>query len=104
MTFSLLTASACNKPEIEDCRRACWNYNKVMVWDKVNQQVKDLPPEEAAVIRAQNELEFKEMQERAEDPGMLNCITNCQNDSSKEQVECLIEKTTATALESCLKL
>ena len=103
MTLCWLSLSACNKPEIEDCRRACWNYNKVMFWDKVNQEVKDLPPEEAALIRAQREAEFKAMQERAEDPGMLNCITNCQNDASKDQVTCMQEKTTAAAMEACLK-
>lgn len=103
LTFSLLLASGCNKPEIEDCRRACWNYNKVMFWDNVDQAVKDMEPEAAAAYRAQQEVEFKKIQERAEDPGLLNCITNCQNDANKEQVKCMQEATTAASLETCLE-
>lgn len=99
----LLVLSACNKPEIEDCRRACWNYNKVMFWDRVDQEVKDLPPEEAAAIRAQRELDYQEIEEREEDPGLLNCITNCQNDASKQQVQCMQEKTTAASIKACLE-
>ncbi len=94
---------ACNKPEIEDCRRACWNYHKVLFWDAVDEEVKGLPPEEAAAIRAQKEKEFQASQERAEDPGMLNCITDCQNNANKDQVRCLQEKETATALRACLE-
>ena len=103
MGLCCLSVSACNKPEIEDCRRACWNYNKVMFWDNVDVEVKDLPPAEAAAIRSQREIEFKEIQEREEDQGLLNCITNCQNDANKDQVKCMQEKKTAAAVEACLK-
>ncbi len=95
---------ACNKPEIDDCRRACLNYNKVMYWELVDEQVKDLPPEEAAANRAQKEAEFQQMQERVEDPQLLNCITSCQNDANKEQVKCMTEKDTAAGQQACLKL
>ncbi|MCP4448833.1 MAG: hypothetical protein GY811_26390 [Myxococcales bacterium] len=103
MTLFLVSAFACNKPDIEDCRRGCWNYMKLTFWDKVDQEVKDMSPEQAAVIRAQREAEFQEMQERVEDPGLLNCITGCQNDASKEQIECLQEKTTAASVAACLE-
>ena len=55
MTLCLLSTIACNKPEIEDCRRACWNYNKIKFWEKVDQDVKDMKPAEAAILRAERE-------------------------------------------------
>lgn len=94
---------ACNKPDIEDCRRACWNYNKVMFWDKVDQEVKGLSPDESATIRAQRELDYREIEQREEDQGLMNCMTNCQQDASKEQVACMITAPTAVALERCEK-
>ncbi len=101
--LSLLALSGCNKPEIDDCRRACWNYNKVMFWDKVDTEVQNLPPQEAAAIRAQRELDYKAIQEREEDPGLLNCITNCQQDASRDQVKCMQEKTTAASVKACFQ-
>ena len=99
--FSSLVLSACNKPEIEDCRLACWNGMKITFWDKVEQDVKGLSPEQAATLRAEREAIFQTIQERAEDPGLLNCITNCQNDSNKTEVECMAKATTAAQLKNC---
>ncbi len=74
-----------------------------MFWDKVEQDVKGLPPAEAAALRAEREVEFKKIAERPEDQGLLNCITNCQNDANKDQVKCMQEKKTAASIESCMK-
>jgi len=100
---SLLFVVACNKPKVDDCRRACWNYNKVMFWDKVDRDVKDMQPAAAAAYRAQREVEFNELQMREEDPGLLNCITSCQHDANSEQVKCMLTTTTAGLMEDCLK-
>ncbi len=103
LSLCLVSALGCNKPEIDDCRRACWNYNKVMFWDKVNDEVKAMKPAEAAAVRAQRELDFQEIQEREEDPGLLNCITNCQHNANKEQVVCMQEARSAAAQKVCLE-
>ncbi len=101
-SLSLSTAS-CKKPDIENCRRACWNGMKLGFWAKVDADVKGLTSEEAAKIRAQRELEFAKLSEREEDPGLMNCITNCQQNSNDKQVECMMEATTMARLESCQK-
>ncbi len=103
LSIGLSLVLACNKPDVEHCQRACWNYNKVMFWDKVDAEVKAMKPAEAAVIRAQRELDFKEIQEREEDPGLLNCITNCQHNANKEQIVCMQEVKTAAAMSVCLE-
>ena len=99
----LFLGGACNKPDMQDCRRACWNHNKVMFWDKVDQDVKGLSPEESATIRAQREIEYRKIEQREEDPGLMNCMTNCQQNASKEQVACMIEAKTAAQQQSCEK-
>lgn len=97
------TSRASNTPEAEDCRRACWNYNEVMFWENVNVESKDLSPAQRATLRAHREVEYKESQEREEeDPGLLNCVTNCQNEASNDQVMCMQQKKTSADLKACL--
>ena len=99
----MMMGMACKKPDIEDCRRACWNYNRIMFWDKVDTEVKDMAPEQSAKIRAQRELDYREIEQREEDQGLMNCITDCQQSSNDKQVKCMLDAKTAAAVEACFK-
>ena len=93
----------CSKPDIDECRRACWNYNKVMYWAKVDREVKSMSIEEAAKYRASKEIEFRESEQRVEDQGLMNCIYDCQHISNNPQVACMKNATSEAQLESCME-
>ena len=95
--------AGCAKPELDDCRKACWNHNKIMFWAKVDKDAEGLSPEDAAKLRAEREVEFRKIQTREEDPGLLNCITNCQHNARPDQVKCLQKATTPDEATSCIK-
>lgn len=98
----LLAGLGCkSKPDIEDCRRACLNYNKIMFWDKVEDEVKDLEVAESAKLRAQREVDFHEIVMREEDPGLMNCITNIEQNATKDDVACMLVAKTADELKEC---
>jgi len=106
-TLMLLTSSllffACNKPEIDDCRKACWNYNKIMFWEKVEKDVKSMTPQKAVVFRAKRNQEFQAIAQREEDRGLLNCVTKCQHEASNKQVTCMQEAQSAAAMSICME-
>jgi hypothetical protein len=96
-------ASGCAKPDLDECRRACWNGNKVMFWAKVDREVKSMSAEKAAIYRAQKEEVFQEIAKREEDQGFMNCVYDCQHNSNDKQIACMKAATTEPELESCMK-
>lgn len=96
-------AFGCKKPDLDECRRACWNYNKVKYWAKVDREVKSMPVEEAAKYRASKEIEFQEIEKREEDQGLMNCIYDCQHNSNETQIACMKDATTEAQLDTCME-
>jgi D-mannonate dehydratase len=95
-------AASCEKPDLDECRRACWNYNEVMFWAKVDREVKAMSAEKAAAYRAAKEQEFQAIAKREEDQGLMNCIYDCQHNSNEKQIQCMKEATSETQLEGCM--
>lgn len=98
----LTLALACNKPPIEDCRKACWNGMKVRFWAQVDREVSGLTPEAAAEHRAIKEVEFQAMELREEDQGFMNCVSQCHSEGTKEAVACMTNAKTEAKLLVCL--
>lgn len=94
--------AGCSKPDLDECRRACWNYNEVMYWAKVDREVKSMSSEKAATYRAAKEVEFQKISKREEDQGLMNCIYDCQHNSNDQQIKCMKTAKTESALEACL--
>ena len=101
--FLLGAMAGCEKPDLDECRRACWNYNRVMYWAKVDRDVKSMSSEDAAKYRAGKELEFQKIEKREEDQGLMNCVYDCQHNSNDKQINCMKTATTQPLLEACMK-
>ena len=58
----------------------------------------------ARSVRAEREQAYKAIQERSGDPGLLNCVADCQLAGSSQQVACMQTAETADALKVCMSL
>jgi hypothetical protein len=96
-------AAGCSKPDLDECRRACWNGNRVMFWAKVDRDAKKMSAEKAAIFRAQREADFQEIAKRDEDQGFMNCVYNCQHNSNDKQIACMKAANTEPEFEVCMK-
>lgn len=104
VSSALLAISAdCKKPDLDECRRACWNYNEVKYWAKVDRDVKSMSVDKAAAYRAAKEIEFQKIAKREEDQGLMNCIYDCQHNSSDKQIQCLKKAKTEVQLDECME-
>ncbi len=101
--FLMSVALGCSKPDLDECRRACWNGNKVMFWAKVDREVKSMSAEKAAIYRAQKEEVFLEISKREEDQGFMNCVYDCQHNSNDKQIACMKAARTEPELERCME-
>jgi hypothetical protein len=93
----------CEKPDLDECRRACWNGMKVKFWAQVDRDVKSMSVEEAAKYRASMEIKFQNIAKEEEDPGLMNCTYDCQHNSNDKQIACMKEAKTEAALEKCMQ-
>lgn len=98
-----LVLLGCAKPDLDECRRACWNYNRVAYWAQVDREVRDMPSGKAAKYRAAKEIEFKKIQQREEDQGLMNCIYDCQHNSNEKQISCMKNASTQAQLDGCME-
>lgn len=96
-------SAACKKPDLDECRRACWNFNEVKYWAKVDREVKSMTADKAAAYRASKEVEFQKIAKREEDQGLMNCIYDCQHNSNDKQIQCMKEAKTEVQVDSCME-
>ena len=96
-------SAGCKKPDLDECRRACWNFNEVKYWAKVDREVKSMSPDKAAAYRASKEVEFQKIAKREEDQGLMNCIYDCQHNSNDKQIQCMKEAKTEVQLDDCME-
>ena len=101
--FLLSLSAGCKKPDLDECRRACWNFNEVKYWAKVDREVKSMSADKAATYRAAKEVEFQKIAKREEDQGLMNCIYDCQHNSSDKQIQCLKEAKSEVQLDDCME-
>ena len=102
-TLLLSMSLGCSKPDLEECRRACWNFNKVSYWAKVDIEAKNLSADQAAAYRAAKEAEFREIELREEDQGLMNCVYDCQHNSNEKQIACMKNAKTKRVLDACME-
>lgn len=103
VVLAAFSAAGCEKPDLDECRRACWNYNQVMYWAAVDREVETMPAAEAAKHRAKKEAEFRRIEKREEDQGLMNCVYDCQHNSNDKQITCMKTAKKEAALKSCLE-
>lgn len=71
---------------------------------KSDKLVEGLDADEASRLRAEHKKDYEAIEKRQDDPGLLNCVAECQAVASSEQVACMQAAETATVLTGCMSL
>jgi hypothetical protein len=90
-------ASACQKPSVQECDKACRNANRLLYWDEVEKEAATLPEAERAAFRASKESEFHETLQK----GIDHCIAQCRSADNDAQVKCFQDAKTADEIRKC---
>lgn len=96
VVLAALALGAC-KGDRNKCEQACRNYYTLVYWDKTDAEIAAAPEGARENLKKQRLAEFANRLEG----GVEMCVNQCSSANNDEQIDCMMEAKTASAVEKC---